>query len=212
MMTPMSGTLVLQGGGAFTANDELDRRLLAASGATRVVVLPTADAYERPDAMIAAAREWGDRMGVQIEPLMVLGRSQADDDAAAVVMAATAVYLAGDSAIHLRSVLKDTPLLAAITGVLARGGLVGAVGSSAAALCDPMTDRRGGAFALGLGVVADLALMTEIESWPEELVERAHALADTAVVDLPTGSALVRDASGWELFGDVTLHGELPQL
>ena len=36
----MSGTIALMGGGAFTANDELDSQLLAAAGAQRVVVLP----------------------------------------------------------------------------------------------------------------------------------------------------------------------------
>ena len=33
----MTGTIALQGGGAFAANDELDARLLAATGADRVV-------------------------------------------------------------------------------------------------------------------------------------------------------------------------------
>ena len=37
----MSGTIALQGGGPFVANDELDARLLAAVGAEQVVVLPT---------------------------------------------------------------------------------------------------------------------------------------------------------------------------
>ncbi len=34
------------GGGPFAANDDTDRRLIAAAGADRVVVLPTADAFE----------------------------------------------------------------------------------------------------------------------------------------------------------------------
>ena len=100
------GTLVLQGGGPFTDNDELDRRMLA--GIERVVVLPTADAFEQPHDMITSAQAWGARLGVEVEPLMVLTRIQATDEAARVVAAAQAVFLAGDSANHLRSVLKDT--------------------------------------------------------------------------------------------------------
>ncbi len=204
----MPGTLVLQGGGPFTANDDLDRRSLA--GIDRIVMLPTADAYERPDEMVASAVAWGERLGVTVEPLMVLTRAAATDEAAAVVSGANAVFLAGDSANHLRSVLKDTPLLAAITDVLDRGGVVVAAGSSAAALCDPMTDRRGGGFALGLGLVSNLALITEVETWPPDQLERSHSLADTPLVELPTGSALVRTDAGWEIVGDAVQHGDLP--
>ena len=42
----MTGVLALFGGGPFVANDELDRSLLAEAGATKVVVLPTADASD----------------------------------------------------------------------------------------------------------------------------------------------------------------------
>jgi cyanophycinase len=204
----MSGTLVLQGGGPFEANDELDREIFA--DVDRVVVLPTADAFEGPSDLVDAAVAWGERIGVAIEPLMVLTRPQADEAAAAVVDAANAVMLVGDSAIHLRSVLKDTPLLAAIEGVLARDGLVVAVASSASALCDPMTDRRGGAFALGLGVATGFAIVTESETWPSDQLERARGLANTPLCELPTGTALVRGARGWQIVGDALLHGELP--
>ena len=49
----MTGTIALQGGGPFIANDELDARLLASVGATGVVMLPTADAFERPERLVA---------------------------------------------------------------------------------------------------------------------------------------------------------------
>lgn len=202
------GTLVLQGGGPFVANDELDRRVLA--DVDRVVVLPTADAFEQPQDLVAAATAWGERIGVEVEPLMVITRPQADAAAAATVDAADAVFLAGDSSNHLRSVLKDTVLFDAIAGVLRRGGVVLAAAASASALCDPMTDRRGGAFALGLGLVGGLAIVTETETWPPDQLARARGLADTPLVELPTGTALVRTRAGWELVGDAVVHGELP--
>jgi cyanophycinase len=209
-MLAMSGTLVLQGGGPFEANDELDRRLIAELGVEQIVVLPTADAFEGPQDMVDSARVWGERLGVSIEPLMVLTRAQANEEAALSVSKSSAVFLAGDSGIHLRSVLKDTPLLTAISGVLDRNGLVIANAQSAAALCDPMTDQRGGAFAIGLGLAPGLAVITGVESWSAELLARAHALADTPVADLPTGSALIRTDAGWETVGDVVVHGTLP--
>lgn len=203
----MTGTIVLQGGGPFTANDDLDRRLLAQVGASKVVMLPTADAFEEPAELVAAAMSWAERLDVEVEALMVLNRSEALEPGPAEVVARhQAVYLVGDSPIHLRSVLKDTPLYEAICGVLDAGGLVVGVAGSAAALCDPMTDPRGGAFAIGLGMVTDLAVLTEAETWTEERLHRTLTLADTTVAELPTGSALVSTPDGWDHVGPVTLH------
>lgn len=208
----MSGVIALQGGGPFVANDELDRRLLTAAGAASVVVLPTADAFEHPGEMVAAAMRWGERLGVHVEALMVLSRPDAlDSGAAAVVRGAKAVYLAGDSPMHLRSVLKDTPVFEALGQVVADGGLVAAVGQSANALCDPMTDPRGGAFTLGLGLVSGVALVTEVESWSHDRLARTVKLAAGKVplVSLATGSALLRHDASWEPVGEVDIHGDL---
>lgn len=207
----MPGILALQGGGPFVANDELDRRLLAEVGASHVVVLPTADAFENPSELVDRATAWAERLGVTVEAPMILQRGQAlEPGSAAPLAGARAVYLAGDSPIHLRSVLNDTPLLESITAVLGAGGLVVGVAASAAALCDPMTDPRGGAFTIGLGLVERLALATEAEDWSEERLGRTLSLADVPVAELPTGSALVRRDTGWEQIGAVTLHGDLP--
>ena len=207
----MSGILALQGGGPFTANDELDRRLIADAGADRVVVLPTADAYEHPERLIAAAVGWGERLGVQVEGLMVMRRSEAmDENAVAVVRGAKAVYLVGDQPLHLRSVLKATPLWDAICQIVADGGVVAATGGSAAAMCDPMVDPRGGAFTLGLGLIDGLALVTEAETWSTDRLHRTLKLANTPIVELPSGSALVHSAGGWERVGAMTVHGDLP--
>ena len=136
------------------------------------------------------------------------------DDALAryaeVVRAARAVYLVGDQPLHLRSVLKDTPLWHAIVDVLAAGGLVVGVGACASALCDPMVDPRGGAFTLGLGMVTGLGVVHAVEGWSAERLQRTLRMADTTVACLPTGGALVRRDSTWETVGDIDLHGELP--
>jgi cyanophycinase len=206
-----SGIVALQGGGPFVANDDLDRALLAEVGATEVVVMPTADAFESPGDLITASTAWAERLGVGVKPLMVMGRSDAlEPGPAAVIDAAVAVYLVGDSPIHLRSVLTDTPVWEAISALVARGGLVVGVGGSAAALCDPMTDPRGGAFTIGLGLIAQMAAATETETWTEERLHRTRELADVTVVELPTGSAVVRRARGWESVGEVVAHGDLP--
>jgi cyanophycinase len=217
----MRGIVALQGGGPFVANDELDARLLtealagAHDAARRVVVLPTADAYEHPERLVDAARAWAERLdvgaGFEIEALMVMRRGEAlERGAAEVVRRASAVYVVGDQPLHLRSVLKATPVWDAMGDVLARGGLVVGVGGSADALCDPMIDPRGGAFTLGLGLVSGLALVTEAETWSPERLHRTLVLANTAVACVPTGGALVLRDGTWEHVGDVVLQGELP--
>ncbi|MEQ8439012.1 MAG: hypothetical protein RIB65_16095 [Ilumatobacter fluminis] len=204
----MPGVIALQGGDPFVANDDLDRQLL--DGIDRVVMLPTADAFEQPADLVETARVWGDRIGVEVEPLMVITRPDAGDDAAAVIDGAAAVFLAGDSAIHLRSAIKNTPVFAAIERLLERGGTLIATGPSASALCDPMTDRRGGAFTIGLGLISGVALMTEIDGWSPGQLTRARELANTPLVELPTGSAIVRRDGSWETVGDAVVHGDLP--
>jgi cyanophycinase len=208
----VAGTIALVGGGPFRANDALDRQLLRAAQADRVVVLPTADAFEAPGELVAAAMTWGERIGVEIDALMVMQRHDAEAaGAASAVRDARAVYLVGDSSMHLRSVLKETSVFAALGDVLAGGGLLVAVGSCAAAVCDPMLDQRGGAFTLGLGLVRGMAVIPEAETWSEERLQRTLSLADTAVVELPTGSAVVGHDGEWELTGapPPTVHGEL---
>lgn len=204
----MTGVVVLQGGGPFVANDELDRRVLADAG--RVVVMPTADAFEQPQSLIDAARAWGERIGVEVEPLMVLTRPDATEAAAAAIDAATAVMLVGDSANHLRSVVKGTAVFDAIGRLVDRGGTLVATGACASAVCDPMTDRRGGGYAFGLGFVSGMAVIAETEVWPPDQLRRARELATSPVVDLPTGSAAVRSEAGWELVGAAVAHGDLP--
>jgi cyanophycinase len=205
----MNGVLAFCGGGAFERNDDLDRRLLSEVSADRVVMLPTADAFEQPSVLVATATSWAQRLDVDLEALMVLQRHDADDAAAAAIDAAPAVYLAGDSSMHLRSVLKDTSVFAALRRVLERGGLVVAIGPSAAALSDPMFDVRGGAFTLGLGLEAGVAIIPESERWSEEALARTRSLATTPLITLPTGAAAVCRAGRWQLIGGAEPSGDL---
>jgi cyanophycinase len=143
---------------------------------------------------------------------MVLTRRDASvAEHVAAVEAASFVYLAGDSPLHLRSALKDTPVWAAIVAAADRG-VVAASGASAAGICDPMTDPRGGAFGLGLGLVQPLAVLQESETWSFDRLHRARQLSTGfPVVTLPSGTALVRTNGRWDRFGSgVEVSGELP--
>ena len=205
------GTVALFGGGPFVGNDEIDRLLIR--GRTGPVgVLPTADAFEQPQLLVASAEQWGARLGVEVVPIMSMTRAQSSDSSfVSVVDSLEMLWLVGDSPIHLRTALKDTPLWESILRLLDRGGLVAAVGASAAAMCDPMTDPRGGAFTFGLGLVEGLAILTESEKWATEQLQRAqHLSVEAPLIELPTGAAIVLDRSRgeWERYGDVTVHGD----
>ncbi len=205
----MTGTLALIGGGEFAITETLDRRLLAVAGTERVLVLPTADAFEHPARAVERAAAWFAGLGATAVGLDVLTRRDAHE-AVNVTSLRTArlVYLVGDSPLHLRSVFKDTPVWDALLGVLDAGGVIAASTASAAALCDPMVDSRGGAFTLGLGLVTGLALVTEAETWSTDRLKRTLALArGFTVATMPSGSALVRDDTGWDVIGDVQLTG-----
>ena len=200
---------MLQGGAPFVGNDDLDRRLVQGLRGP-IAVLPTADAFEGPEKMIEAARAWSERLGVKVQAVEVYSRAAAMEQAHADALRnAAAVWVVGDSPIHLRSCIMGTPVLDALAWQAVNGLLV-AVAGSAAAMCDPMVDPRGGAYALGLGLVTKLALIAESEQWPKDRLSRSLDLANTTVVEVPTGSALERSSGEWKMHGDVTVHGELP--
>jgi cyanophycinase len=198
-------TVALVGGGAFTsACLEIDRNLLARSGVTSVLVLPTAAAYEHPDRVVEQAAAHFAALGATVTSRRVLGRAEANDpEHARAVAEARFVYLAGGSPMHLRSVLKDTPLWSAIEAVAASGGVIAAASAAATVVTDPMTDPRGGAFTLGLGLVKSLAVVPDHETWSPERSRRTREIAPAGicVVNIDSGAALVRAAAGWEVLG-----------
>ena len=106
----MVGTVALVGGGEFRASGDVDRVLLERAGVDRVLVLPTAAAYEHPDRAVSAAEAWFAALGAGADGLPVLARPDASVAAYVdAVRASRFTYLTGGSPMHLRSVLKDTP-------------------------------------------------------------------------------------------------------
>lgn len=199
------GSLALVGGAEWTADCSFDPELWEASGRAEVLVLPTAAAYEHPERAVATASRWFGSFGAQVDGLMVLNRRDAEDRAAADrVRAARFIYLGGGSPLHLRSVLKDTPVWVALVEAWRDGAVVAGSSAGAMVLCDPMVDPRGGALTLGLGLVGQLAVLPHYDTWSEEKAHRTVRLATghlrIAAVDEAT--ALIRDPDGsWRAAG-----------
>jgi cyanophycinase len=207
------GTLALIGGGEWGPHTrELDARLLERSGGTDVVVLPTAAAFEHPERIDTAAAAHFGALGASVEVLPVLHRREAEDESLAeVVRDAQLVYLADGSPLHLRSVLKGSALFAGLRAAYRSGAVVAASGAGATVLCDPMVDPRGGAYTVGLGLVADLAVFPYHGTAADHLRERSiDLLPRTAqLMGIDEETAAIREPDGsWSVAGAgaVTLY------
>lgn len=196
----MTGILALVGGAEWTEGcAAFDADLLASSGGTDVLVLPTAAAFENPDKAVDHASEWFSTLGGRVTGLDVLERSQALDPANAdAVRTARFIYLSGGSPLHLRSVLKETPVWDALVEAWRGGAVVAGSSAGAMVLGDPMVDPRGGAFTVGLGMIGNLAVLPHAEPDVEAHHKRTFELADAGLVlaAIPERTALVRDAAG----------------
>jgi cyanophycinase len=211
------GTLALLGGGEWQDGCRpIDEYLLEASGASEVVVLPTASAFERPERAVDRAVTWFEGLGATVRPVMVLNRRDAQDDAnVKALKGASFVYLSDGSPLHLRSVLKESSLLAVLIAGYLNGGVLAASGAGATVLGDPMVDPRGGAYTVGLGVVSNLAIFPYHGSAAEHLRQRSiELLAEHAILaGVDEHTALVRPPDGegsWRAIGAgaVTLYSE----
>jgi cyanophycinase len=201
----MPGPLALVGGGEWREGCTFDRDLLAASGVEEVLVLPTAAAYEHPERSVETAEQWFAGLGAKVRGLMVLARPDAEQEAnVAAIRDARFIYLSGGSPLHLRSVLKDSAAWDALCQAWQGGAVLAGSSAGAMALCDPMVDPRGGAFTLGLGLLAQVAIIPHHNTWSEEKAKRTITLAPKGlpIVGIDERTALIRGAGGaWSVAG-----------
>jgi len=201
----MPGPLALVGGAEWREGCTFDRALLAESGAEEVLVLPTAAAYEHPERAVETAGEWFAGLGAKVRGLMVLARPDAEEEAnVAAIRDARFIYLSGGSPLHLRSVLKDSAAWDALCQAWQGGAVLAGSSAGAMALCDPMVDPRGGAFTLGLGLLAQVAIIPHHDTWSPEKAKRTITLAakGVPVVAIDERTALIRGRDGtWSVDG-----------
>src|SRR6478752_3824830 len=201
----MSGHLALVGGGEFTEGCTFDAGLLEASGASEVLIVPTAAAYEHPQRLVERAVGWFDRLGVPARGLELLARPDASAPAVVESLAASKfTYLVGGSPLHLRAVIKDSPAWDAIEAAWLGGGVLAGSSAGAMVLCDPMVDPRGGAFTLGLGLLPGVAVIPAHNHWSEDAAHRTRKMSppDLVLAGIDESTALIRDPDGaWRAEG-----------
>jgi cyanophycinase len=101
-------------------------------------------------------------------------------------------------------VLMHSPLWEAIVAAFDDGAVVAGSDAGAMVLCDPMVDPRGGAFTLGLGLLANVAVIPHHDTWSEDKARRTIALAPDGltVVGVDERTALIRSPDGgWSVHG-----------
>lgn len=202
----MSGPLALVGGGEFSDGCSFDDGLVKAADAAEVLVLPTGAAYEHPQRLVEQAERWfPDHGGVPARGLDVLTRRDAlDEGNARAVREARFIYLVGGSPMHVRSVLKESPVWEAMVAAWHDGAALAGSHAGAMVLCDPMVDPRGGAFTLGLGLVGNVAVISHHDHWSEEAAHRTRTLspAHVVVAGIDERTALIREPDGhWRTEG-----------
>ncbi len=201
----MSGVLALVGGEEFSEGCTFDADLVAGSGVDEVLVLPTGAAYEHPQRLVDAAIDWFEALGVKAAGLSVLARRDAfDPELVDGIRAARFLYLVGGSPMHLRSVLKDSPAWDALTEAWDGGAVLAGSSAGAMVLCDPMVDPRGGAFTLGLGLLANLAVIPAHNRWSEDAAHRTLKMSppELVLVGIDERTALIRHPDGtWRTEG-----------
>jgi cyanophycinase len=200
------GSIALLGGGEWTEPCRaLDSHLLHLAESDEVLILPSAAAFEHPERAVERAAVWFKGLGAKSKGLPVFNRRDAEaDENVAAMRVARFVYLADGSPLHLRSVLKGSPLFDALLYAHSRGAVIAASGAGATCICDPMVDPRGGAYTVGLGIVPGVAVFPDHAGAADHRRERSLELqpADAVLVGLDQHTAIVREASGqWNVMG-----------
>lgn len=202
----MAGPVVLLGADPFAGTPAA---LVEALAGRSVLVLPIAAAFQHPRRAGDAAAEWLRAQGLTAEVALVLNRRDANDPAIVARATGAGAYLLTDgTAMHARSVLKETPLWEAMCVAHGAGAPLVGAGGGAVVLCDPMVDERGGGLTLGLGLLSRMAVLAGHGNWPVHMVRRIRDLAGptTPVATVAGDAALVLEADTWTAYGSVEVH------
>ena len=231
-MAIVARRFLLVGGEEFRpAGVSMDYKLLELTGKTppRVAIIPTAAASENPQLAAANGIRHFSGLGADAYSVDVVRRADAENPRlAAQVADADVIYFTGGSPEHLRSVLDDSALLAAVTAATDRGAIW--AGSSAGAMVLGAVMRRpstGSTVSPALNVISNVMTLPHHErSDPEAVMAQLSAsdyvgltvlgidgatgllLEPNGATALGAGNVIVYRAGGWKRYaGGDTVPG-----
>lgn len=204
----MPKRILLVGGDEFRSSCErMDRHVLSLTGrdAPRVVIVPTAAAFENPALAASNGVRHFAALGASADSAHVVAADDArDPQMIAAVQDADLIYFTGGSPEHLLSVLDGSPLLDAVKAANERGAVW--AGSSAGAMVLGQRMRRPSSPSGGvaLGVVPGVMVLPHHERRdPQqvlvELAERDEE--DLTVLGIDGGSGVLLEPDGATALG-----------
>jgi cyanophycinase len=213
------GAVALVGSGEYLPQmEDVDRMLLATlgDGPHTVALVPTASALEpgMPEYWNRLGLLHFQRFGVQVEPLLVLGREDAHRQPNVDSLAESDfIYFSGGNPLHIVEAWRDTPAWAMIQERRRQGAVL--AGCSAGAMMmggvtlNIRTAISGGApeWVPALGVVPELAILPHFDRLRERTTpDRFAALLECVpegitVVGVDEDTALVRFRTHWQVLG-----------
>ena len=195
-----SGTLALVGAGEYLpAMEPVDRALLAyLDTPVRVVVLPTAAAPDGPGVPERWAQmgvEHFTRLAVEVQPVMLLSRADAENLALAEQIAsANFVYFSGGKPRYLLETLQGTPAWQAVLRVYQAGGVVAGCSAGAMVMGGELLDFPQVWRTLpALGLVPDVLVIPHFDEMPKSMASlMSKSQRNLTTVGIDGMTALVR--------------------
>lgn len=211
-MTPEPGPLALVGGEELThGNEPQDEVLVGAAGAGPAFVVATAAARHDPAAAVRNAKRWFGALGLDIEELPALRRTDARSKRLADrARGGRFFYLVGGDPGVVPSVLAGTPVWDAIVEAWLNGAALGASSAGAMALGawtlvrgeGPDHGRR--RYVPALSLVSRTAVLPHFDTfghrWADDALSTAPEL-DTVLIGLDERAAAVWRAGTWRAMG-----------
>ena len=194
------GVVALMGGNEFQEDCiPLDKELLGlAMQPYRVVIVPTAAAFENPRKAAENGIRYFELLGATASAVMILNRSDADEPTQLDQLEnANVIYLTGGSPAHLLRSLLGSRAASVIATVFQQGGVI--IGSSAGAMVlgQVMRGEKPGTWVPGLSMVPNTAIRPHQRAGAETNAQsiREGLGTDISILGIPTATACISDGS-----------------
>lgn len=206
----MAGALALVGGAEFKpGNEPQDKALIAAAAPGPAYVVPTAAARQAPERAVATAKGWFRSLGLELEELQVLTRSEAQSKSTAELASRGGLfYLVGGDPGYVVKVLAESRVWSAILDAWRRGAALagssaGAMALGGASLIRARWPNREPRRALSaLGLVPGISVLPHYEVFGHRWVESGReADPDLTLVGIDERTASFWDGSVWRVEG-----------
>jgi len=204
-----AGLLALVGGGEFGPGNEAHDELLAGASHGQGFLVATAAARSRPERAVRQGILWFQQFGLELTELAVYTQKQAQS-AALVEAAAHAgfFYLAGGDPGLVASLLRSSPVGAAILSAWRNGAVLAGSSAGAMVLCaDTLvrqsfpshTERRA---VPGLGVIAHCAVLPHHDTFGHKWYQSARAaLPEATLIGVDERTCALWHSGAWQCLG-----------